>query len=62
MGGLFGAVQCGQQESRQDRDDRNHDEELYQRKTTSRFTLQVWERKEERGGILAAKMILITVH
>ena len=29
---LFCLVQCRQQHSRQDRDDRNHDEELYQRK------------------------------
>ena len=34
-------VQRRQQHSGQDRDDRNHNEKLYERKTISRFTLQV---------------------
>ena len=55
---LFCLVQCRQQHPRQDRDDRNHNEELYQSKATRRFT----GMREKRGGILAAKMILITDH
>ncbi len=40
--GLFPrAVQGRQQQSRQDRNDRDHDQELYQRKTARRFTLQI---------------------